>query len=194
MHKFKVGDSVRVVNKIPKWGGDTGIETSLWSYRNHWVSDMDYYLGKEYKITSVHGYGYVIGEWHFPESSLELAEMNLDLWSKMSPEKKFNYNVLALKALANGVEIEEFWGGKWLDTEVIRMNFPCRPKAKEVMPDTVIKWTLLKDKKPHHNRRCYIINTFSWENSLVRLATYNGYGAFKLEDGQIVTSKWWSPC
>ena len=176
MYKFKIGDWVKVVYPVNFWNGRVEKKN----------------VGKIFQITGiVNGLYTNANKEVWGNYCLELAEMDNDLWSKMSPEEKLKHNALALKALAEGQNIEELYHGKWIDSMVLEMKNPYRPKKiPTTRPDTVIKWKSFKEEEPSHGKKCYILHqSMLLETPIVYYTVYNGYCAFNLDDGQIVTSK-----
>lgn len=81
MSKFKVGDTVRIVEKIPKeW--------------DHYVEELEGYIGKSGKVT-IDGYNGVKvvfdhdnDSWYFPRSNVQLVQSEAEFIKKQIKQLK----------------------------------------------------------------------------------------------------------
>lgn len=85
MHKFKVGDVVKIVGAVDdnheKWNGAEG-------FNNTWACAMDNFIGKVCKVTSITTYGITLtgcGDYRFPPQALELYTEEM----KIQKDKKY---------------------------------------------------------------------------------------------------------
>lgn len=83
MHKFKVGDYVKVVSSLGvgrRWGHGHSLESDIWQSSNTWVSEMDSSVGRCFSVTKIESGGYRLcfscrgSTYGYPEAVLELAD------------------------------------------------------------------------------------------------------------------------